>query len=245
MALTLFDESGVSLTRDGPVMTLAMNRGENRINLEMTNLLHAALEAAEAEESPKVLIITSASDKFFCNGLDVDWMGKNADKLAAMFKKYHDYQARLLTMHCPTVCAINGHCFGAGLFMALCCDWRVMRTEKGFANFPELNLGMRISKQFAEIAKCKCSPQVLREGFLTGKRYSSVEALQAGLIDAETPIENLAKSAREHALSMLPKALKLINFSPSNFTNMKIELYTDAYRALQNGDMSETPKSRL
>ena len=47
------------------------------------------------------------------------------------------------------VAAINGHAFGAGVFLALACDWRLMRTERGFLNFPELNLGMRLSKAFA------------------------------------------------------------------------------------------------
>ena len=48
--------------------------------------------------------------------------------------------------------------FGGGFFLALACDWRVMRTQKGFLNFPELNLGMRLSKPFAELAKAHRPP---------------------------------------------------------------------------------------
>merc|ERR1719223_1201602 len=101
------------------------------------------------------------------------------------------FLSRVLVMNCHTVAAINGHNFGAGLFLSMACDWRIMRTQKGFCNFPELNLGMRLSKPFAELAKCKLSPDTLRSGVLMGKRFNSADGIKAGIIDVECPMESL------------------------------------------------------
>ena len=60
-----------------------------------------------------------------------------------------------------------------------------MRTGRGYLNFPELNLGLSLSKGFAELAKAKLDPAALRLGVLTGKRFSSTEGLQYGYIDRE------------------------------------------------------------
>lgn len=248
MALVLFDKDGVSVRRQGPILTLLMNRGENRVNLTAVQLLHEALDHIEAAEGPKALVVASGNPKFFGNGLDLDWMMSskdNPDAVNAAMTGFWKFLGRLLVLHCHTVAAIGGHAFGAGFFLALACDWRVMRTEKGFCNFPELNLGMRLSKPFAELAKAKCSPSALRSGVLMGKRFSSSSGIAAGVIDIECPVDSLLQKAEELALSTLPEALSVMRFDPDNFSNMKKELYTDAYRALTMGKGGEVPESRL
>ena len=101
----------------------------------------------------------------------------HGDEAPSMIERFWRFLARLLVLNCHTVCAINGHAFGAGLFIALACDWRIMRTERGFVNFPEAHLGMRISKAFAELAKSKLDGPTLRESFLAGRRYDSSAAV--------------------------------------------------------------------
>ena len=162
-----------------------------------------------------------------------------------MVQSFWRWLGRLLVTDCHTVAAINGHAFGAGLFMALACDWRIMRTERGFVNFPELNLGLRLSKAFAELTKAKLAPSALRAGVLTGKRYSSTEALAEGIIDSECPVEELTAKAVAMAHSVLPTELGLGMFNAANFQAMKIELYTDAYLALTKGVNSSPPDARL
>jgi len=244
--MALFNDNGVTVTRDGPIVTLTMGRGENRINLEMVKLLHAALDIIESLDAPKSLIIASSDEKFFGNGLDIEWMGKaGAEQVNQSMTGFWKFLARILVFNCHTVAAINGHAFGAGFFLALACDWRVMRTEKGFCNFPELNLGMRLSKPFAELAKSKLSPNSLRSGVLMGKRFNSSGGIEAGVIDVECTIDKLLDEAKKLATNALPTTLKVMKFDPDNFSNMKKELYTDAYRALTQADGSAPPESRI
>lgn len=243
--MLLLDDEGVTLaSTPSGVLTLSIDRGPNVFNPSLVKSLSEAIDKVEAASHPKALVVRG-SGKFFSNGLDLDWMMANPTGTGAMIESVWRLLARILVLDCRTVAAVNGHAFGAGLFLSLACDFRVMRTERGYMCWPELNLGMRLAKGFAELSKAKASQATLREGVLTGKRYGSSDALSAGLIDAECSIESLAGKADDMAAAGLPDALGLANFDPRSFRDMKIELYCDAYRALSMGATDSEPHSRL
>ena len=103
----------------------------------------------------------------------------------------------------------------------------------------------RVNTTFATSTKAKLSPATLREGVLTGRRYGSADAVGAGLADAECPAAALAGRAAALAGEGLPARLGVAAFDAANFRRMKIELYTDAYRALSTGAFDAAPESRL
>jgi enoyl-CoA hydratase/carnithine racemase len=231
----LYDSGGVTVAReDGPILVLALDRGQNLMNEESVALLGQALRVVEDAPHPKSLVITGVG-KFFSNGFEIGAFEGKQTVMAAEYPfmvAFWRILARLLTLDCHAVCAINGHAFGAGLFLALACDWRVMRTHQGFVCFPELNLGMSLLPPFAELAKAKLSAPTLREGVLTGCRYDSAAALKAGIIDEECPSADLMAVALRTARRVLPTALKAKGFSPEAFARMKRELYPAAHDAL-------------
>lgn len=211
--------------------------------------------------------VNEAISKFFGNGLDLQWMMLNNDNnnthggvsnakttgrsrmsTSETIELYNsNILARILTLPYRTVAAINGHCIGAGLFLALACDYRLMRSDKGYIQWPEAKLGMRLTKGFAEISKAKCagSIDVIREGIVGARRYTPTEALHYGIIDAIHPIELLYDEAIKLASQGLPEALQLDFFNPVACTEMKMEIYTDAYRALKFGKVDDMPHSRI
>lgn len=248
MTKILQDEKGVSLTEneENGVFTLSLNRGPNVVNPEMVHLLGKALSIVEAADHPKALVVTGTG-KFFSNGLDLKFLQTSTDsQKGKMIVDFWEVLARLLVMDCRTVAAINGHGFGAGLFLALACDYRIMRTDRGYLCWPEANLGMRLAKGFSELTKAKVSdPLVVREGVLGGKRYGSSAALKAKLIDMECPLEQLGQQSASLAEQGLPENLGLKFFNPESYRMIKIELYVDAYRALTSRNFNAPPQSRL
>ena len=86
---------------------------------------------------------------------------------------------------------------------------------------------------------------MLREAVLTAKRYGSKEARRAGLIDGESPVEDLLQRAQELANEGIRGQSQLLRFNPKAFSQVKMELYTDAYRALTMGSHSTPSHSRL
>ena len=228
--------------------------------------------------------------KFFSNGLDLEWMlqagnnnssssnNKRTDPTSQLIESFNSQiLARLLILPFRTIAAINGHCIGAGLFLSLACDYRIMRTERGYIQWPEANLGMRLTKGFMELSKAKIGTasstrrilndnkevsldnrrkgglvvvdhHVLREGILTAKRYTSTEALHAGIIDIECNFDELYNVSFDLAKKGLPESFNGMNlsyFDPRAYTEMKIELWTDAYRALKFGKVQDLPESRI
>ena len=107
---------------------------------------------------------------------------------------------------------------------------------------------MRLTKGFAELSKDKISDYaVLREGLLTAKRYTSREALAAGIIDGEYPLEELYSAAFRFAVEGLPESSDnpLEYFDPKAYTEMKMEIWCTSYRALKFGKVSDLPHSRI
>ncbi|KAL7439834.1 hypothetical protein ACHAXM_006890 [Skeletonema potamos] len=258
---------------DGIILTLYLHRHaeKNVINPTMISLLVQALHVIDSHPllvhtNNKALIITGIDHenlkicKFFGNGLDLEWMmkasndqnngAKNDENPTSLMIEQFNSQvlAKILTLPFRTVAAINGHCIGAGLFLALACDYRFMRTERGYIQWPEARLGMRLTKGFAELSKAKIGDYaVLREGLLTAKRYTSEEALSLGIVDGEYPLEELYSAAFRFAMEGLPESSNnpLDYFDPKAYSEMKMEIWCSAYRALKFGKVSDPPHSRI
>ena len=252
-----WSQDGVSLTRhtDTGIFVLTLDRGPNVFHPTLVSLLSQALTLVEEAAHPKALIITGKG-KFFSNGLDLEYFNNtttttrnNHAERSAFIESLWRWLARLLVLDCRTVAAMNGHAFGAGLFMALAADVRVMQIHRGYLCWPEMNLGMRLAKGFAELTKAKISTSngdVWRQGVLESYRYNAQEALQAGIIHHACPKEEeLATRAYQMAVAGLPQTLGLQNFQALALQQIKTELYTDAYRALTMAKADDPPHCRL
>jgi len=104
--------------------------------------------------------------------------------------------ARLLTLSVITVAGINGHAFAGGWLIAACCDYRVMNKNKGFVCMNEIDMNLTpndsnievgmfpgVDLKMTSVLQSKFSQRIIRDMYLTGKRYTAPEALVAGLVD--------------------------------------------------------------
>lgn len=188
----------VESKRDGGVALIAMRAGENRFNLRFIDDLTRALDEAEASAEPTALVLTGEG-KFFSNGLDLAWMsGEGRDRAGEVVSGMLRIFARLLGSPLPSVAALNGHAFAGGAMLALACDFRVMRAERGFFCIPEIDLGLPLHPGMASLIQARLSKKTAHEAIVTGRRYSGREALEAGIVDHAVP-----------EVDVLPKALAL------------------------------------
>lgn len=172
---------------------------ENRFTIDWLDTVDAQLDQI-VDAAPAALVIT-ATGKFFTNGLDVDYIGANADKLPAYLDRVHALYARVLTLPMPTVAAVNGHAFGAGAMLALCADHRLMRTERGFWSLPEVLLGMPFTTGMASLLRVRLPDPTVTEAMTTGRRYGGADAVAAGIVEQAVDAEVLLASASEIAAS--------------------------------------------
>lgn len=180
------------LARDrGTVVVLTMADGENRWTTTFTRAFEAALDEVEATEGPAALVTTSAHERFFSNGLDLGWITSRdehpggdrrvfAAEAMALF-------ARMITFPLPTVCAVNGHAFGAGLMIAMCHDIRVMREDRGYLCANELELGFAIPEPELALFHHKMSRDAFHQSVVLARRWTGPDALAAGIVQQITP----------------------------------------------------------
>ena len=119
---------------------------------------------------------------------------------------------RVITLPIPTVCAINGHAFGAGFMFALSHDFRIMREDRGFLCANEMQLGLPIPRPELALFKHKVPANAFFETVQLSKRWTGSDALNAGIIQGVSSLEDLPEVAQNKATELAPLANNRKNF---------------------------------
>jgi len=140
-------EAGGKLVRyaaEGGVAVLTLNDPPaNTYSYEMMTELDRAILAARMDESVHVIIITGSGEKFFCAGANIGML----QSVTPTFKYYfclhaNETLSRLEQTPKLVIAAINGHCVGGGLEVAMAADIRIARKGAGKMGLPEVSLGV-------------------------------------------------------------------------------------------------------
>ena len=171
----------IEITRESDVFILRMTADENRFNPEMLAAFDSAL--SQVEEADGTAAVITGEGKFFSNGLDLEWMGANPSGIGEVVNGLQALYGRLLSFPTTVVAAMNGHAFAGGGMLALACDRRVMREDRGFFCLPEVDINIPFSEGMSALVQAKLSPQTAHEVMLTGRRYGGEDAVRAGIVD--------------------------------------------------------------
>lgn len=143
-ATHMTDYKLIRFTVDGGVAILELhNPPANAYSYEMFRELDDAILAARMDERVHVIVLRGAGEKFFCAGADIAMLGS----VTPEFKYYfclHANETLLRLEQTPklVIAAVNGHCVGGGLEVAMAADLRVARKDGGKLGLPEVALGV-------------------------------------------------------------------------------------------------------
>ena len=207
----------IKLEKKESIYFLTMDAEENRWNTTFVREISKALDVIEKDEGPGALITSSTNQKFFSNGLDLEWMqapenypeGGNREVFGEEFMYL---MGRFITLPIPTVCAINGHSFGAGFMFALSHDVRIMREDRGFLCANEMQLGLPIPRPELALFKHKIPANAFFETVQLSKRWTGSDALEAGIVQEVSSFEKLPEVALIKAQELAPLANNRKNF---------------------------------
>ena len=162
---------------DDSVAVLSMNNGENRFNMTFIQEFLRVLDEIELDTDADALVVRSAHDKIFCNGIDLDWLtpiARAGDKQGIKDFCYtlNRLLRRILLYPMPTIAAITGHAFAGGAIMTCCFDFRFMRSDRGFFCFPEVDLGIPFWPGMVAMVKKAIPAYKLDELFYLGTRLT-------------------------------------------------------------------------
>lgn len=194
----------INLEREDTVFTLTMDAGENRWNTNFVRAFNSRLDEVLALDGPAALVTASSDPKFFSNGLDIDWRkGEGGDK-SVFGDEFFALMAKLITFPVPTLCAINGHGFGAGFMMALCHDVRLMREDRGYLCANEIQLGMAIPDAELALFRHKLSGSAFFDTVQLARRWTGPDAKAAGFVQDIASADSLLGMVMDKARQLAP-----------------------------------------
>ena len=144
-------------------------------------------------------MILTGEGKAFVAGSDIPkFLVLDAEQATAQSLKTQRLFRRVETFGRPTLCAINGYCFGAGLELAMCCDIRIA-SEAAIFGHPEVNLGIIPGAGASQRLPRLVGLGRAKELILTGRRIKAEEAQRIGLVEAVVSPESLLTESQRLA----------------------------------------------
>jgi enoyl-CoA hydratase/carnithine racemase len=169
------------------VAVLTMNNKENRMNLDYANAMITALDEILEDKEIFAVVIASSDEKNWSQGIDLQWLMERraADDLQAVrsfLYRMNDLFKKLLLYPMPVIAAINGHAFGNGALLSCTCDFRFMRSDKGFFCFPEVDVSIPFLPGMIAFARKAIPEYQYQEMVYTGRRITASELEQHHVI---------------------------------------------------------------
>ena len=183
--------------KTGAVLKITLNRPDvyNAFNTEMLSELNEAFRNAATDDEVRCVILTGAG-KAFCSGQDLkDFNDKKLTFKEALEQRYNPLIKSIAYLNKPVVCAINGVAAGAGISLALACDYRIA-VENATLIEVFINVGL-----VPDSGSSFFLPRIIGyakafEMCATGDKMTAKEAKEYGLVNkVVSNIEILNKSA--------------------------------------------------
>lgn len=187
------------------ILQITLNRPSvlNAIDLDMVTQLRQMLVEAKTDEAIRAIVITG-NGRAFCAGGDLkfavhanpDYPG---DSFLALTAILHGCIEEIRMMSKPVISAINGVAAGAGLFLALACDLRVM-ANSAYLKQSNTSYGLSLPAGGTFTLPRLVGMGRALEIVMLDERISATKALEIGLVNRMVPSDCLLPEARSLAL---------------------------------------------
>jgi len=179
----------------------------NTYSYAMMKELDAAILEARMDAAVHAIVVRGAGDKFFCAGADIGMLTK-ADPTFKYFFCLHANEtlSRLEQTPKVVIAALNGHCVGGGLEVALAADLRVGKRGGGKVGLPEVTLGVLPGTGGTQRLARALGRAKSFELMATGKTMTMEEAHALGLVNEVFDAATFDADVLRYAQSFLPPA---------------------------------------
>ena len=176
----------------------------NTYSYEMMRQLDAAVLAARMDDGVHVIVLRGAGERFFCAGSDIRLLASASPRYKYYFCLHaNETVNRLEQTPKLVIAALNGHCVGGGLEVALAADLRIARKGAGRIGLPEVGLGVLPGTGGTQRLVRLIGKARALELMATGRLFEFEEARELGIVnevveaaDAEAFLEKVRERAR-------------------------------------------------
>ncbi len=215
----------VLVRRDGPVLTLTINREERRnaMTWEVIRTLREQLTHARTDRSVRVVVLTGAGDRAFCAGADLSGMApRDPAGHADAFADHHAARGWLAELFeemwglgKPIVARVQGWAMAGGLGLALACDM-VIASERARFGAPELDVGLWPYMVTVPLLR-SMPPKKALEMMMTGRVVDADEAGRIGFVNRVVSHDRLDEEVADLAAVLASKPPGVMRLGRESF----------------------------
>jgi enoyl-CoA hydratase/carnithine racemase len=179
------------LERNDDHARLTLDRPEARNAIPAATWSELSERIGVVEASDVRLLVVTGAGETFCAGADLgDFaaMRGDEDAIARFRTDMRDALDRLRALAIPTIALIEGHCYGAGVALAMACDFRIGALTARYAITPA-KIGITFPQEDIHRLVALVGPGQAARILFTGQTVYGEEALHIGLIEAQMPGE--------------------------------------------------------
>jgi enoyl-CoA hydratase/carnithine racemase len=184
----------------------------NTYDLDMMKELNAAIEELRFDDTARVIVLESMVPGFFSAGADIEMLKQSAPDFKATFCLFcQETLDKFAKTPKVVITAINGHCVGGGLEIALSTDLRMMAKESGKIGLPEVTLGVLPGTGGTQRLPRLVGRSRALDLMITGRLLAPEEALQIGLVNYLYPKESFAQDVQAYASALAHGPARAVN----------------------------------
>src|SRR5580658_1949963 len=204
----------INYWKDGHVGFVEMDDPPaNTYTHEMMRQLDEAILDARFDPEVEVIVLTGKGEKFFSAGANIGMLNQVTPEFKYMFCLHaNETLARLEQTPKLVIAALNGHCVGGGLEIAMAADLRIARKDAGKIGLPEVNLGVLPGTGGTQRLSRLVGKSKAIELMITGNTFSFEEALEFGIVNDIFERDGFMENIMEYARQFTPpnKAAKAV-----------------------------------
>lgn len=190
------------------ILTVTVNRPEkmNALNSTVLKELDSVINEIYTSEKIYAAILTGAGPKSFVAGADIsEFIGLTAEQGMLLAQKGQELFFKIENCSKPIVAAVNGFALGGGCELAMCCHFRIASDNAKFGQ-PEVNLGIIPGYGGTQRLTHLVGKGLAMEWILSGRMIDSTEALQHGMVNKVTGVDELLPETKKILHTILTKS---------------------------------------
>ncbi|MCF3936108.1 enoyl-CoA hydratase-related protein [Acuticoccus sp. M5D2P5] len=182
----------------------------NPLSEEMVAALLGAMDAAEADDAVKAMVL-SGTERHFCVGADLRDIDTR-EAIAAVLGNWLEGHDKLTRRQKPVIAAVRGHAVGGGFELALGCDMIVAAEDARFS-LPETGIGVIPGQQGTQRIIALAGRAIATDLALTGRVLSGIEARETGIAARAVPADAVVPTALEIGAAIAERSAPSIRFA--------------------------------
>ncbi len=190
----------VTVEQSGAISIVSMDDGKaNALSSSMIASLMEAIEAAEADDATRAVVLTGRPGRF-SGGFDLSVMNAgDMNAIVSLVAEGGDLVRKLYGATVPVVAASTGHAVAAGALMLIGCDVRVSVDGPFKVGLNEVAIGMTLPEWAHTLAVERLSKRGIQRAIANARLTDPAEAVNVGFIDRVVPEDQLMEAAMEEA----------------------------------------------